>query len=143
MAAPAIGLGAIFGILVGSTYTDIGEVVDIKPPNLTSEVIDTTTLAPTDNYRTSLPGVKDGGEVTILMNFDPATVADAENQTLLKAVLEGSTNGNFRIEFSDGGPNVIFEATVSGFDVGNLTVTTVIPVTFTAKVSGKPTWADS
>ena len=93
MTAPATGLGAIFGLLQGSTYTDSGEVVRIQPPGVTAETIDVTSLTSTDAFREFIKSLKDGGEVTVVMHFDPATVADAENQTLLKTAVEGTASG--------------------------------------------------
>lgn len=143
MAAPTTGLGAIFSLLVGTTYTDIGEVVRIQPPGVTAETIDVTALNPTDAFRVFIKSLKDGGEVTVVMNMDPATVADAEDQTLLKAAVEGTANSTCKIEFADAGPNVIFSGPATGWTPGELTADGLIELTFTLKVSGKPTWADS
>lgn len=143
MTAPATGLGAIFALLQGTLYSDIGEVIRIQPPGVTAETIDVTALNTTDAFREFIKSLKDGGEVTVVMHMDPATVADAENQTLLKAEVEGTANSTARIEFSDGGPNVVFSGPATGWTPGELTADGKIELTFTMKVSGKPTWADS
>lgn len=143
MAAPTTGLGAIFSLQDGTTYNDIGEVISIQPPGVTAETIDTTELNPTDAFRTFIKSLKDGGEVTVVMHMDPATVADAENQSLLKAEVEGTDNSTAKIEFSDAGPNVIFSGPATGWTPGELTADGKIELTFTMKVSGKPIWADS
>ena len=143
MAAPTTGLGASFSLLVGSTYTEIGEVFSISPPGVSAETIDTTGLNPTDAFRTFIKSLKDGGEVTVNMRFDPATVADAEKQTLLKTAVESAANSTAKIAFSDSGPNVVFSGPATGWTPGELTADGLIELTFTMKVSGKPTWADS
>jgi len=143
MTAPRTGLGAIFALLVGSTYTDIGEVIRVQPPGVTADTVDTTGLNPADAHRTFIKTLKDGGEVTLVMHMDPATVADAENQTLLKAEVEGTTNTTGRIEFEDGGANVVFSGPATGWTPGELTAEGLIELTFTLKVSGKPVWADT
>ena len=144
MAAPTKGMGGIFSRYNGVDYDVIGEVVTITPPSPTKETIETTELNPTDGFHTYIGGIKDGGEVSVTLNFDPATVADAENQTLLRADVEGTDDTvQYKIEFASAGPNIVFSAVPTGFEVSEVSVNEKITATFTCKVSGKPTWADS
>ena len=93
---------------------------------------------------TYIGGVKDGGEVSVTLNLDPALAADAENQALLKGDVEGTEDTEqYKIEFASAGPNIVFSAVPTGFEVSELSVTEKITATFTCKISGKPTWADA
>lgn len=144
MAAPTKGLGAIFSRYNGASFDVIGEVVTITPPSSTKETIETTGLNPTDGFNTYIGGIKDGGEVSITLNLDPAIVADAENQALLKGDVEGTADSvQYKIEFASAGPNIVFDAVPTGFEVSELAVNEKITATFNCKVTGKPTWADS
>lgn len=144
MASPTKGMGGIFSRYNGVDYDVIGEVLTITPPNPTKETIETTELNPTDGFHTFIAGVKDGGEVSVMFNFDPALTADAENQALLKGDVEGTDDTvQYKIEFASAGPNIVFNAVATGFEVSELSVNEKITATFTCKVSGKPTWADS
>lgn len=53
-----------------STYTAISEVNSISGPNMSREMIDTTSLDTSGGYRTFIPSFRDGGEVTLACNFD-------------------------------------------------------------------------
>lgn len=144
MAAPTKGMGGIFSRFNGVDYDVIGEVVSITPPSLTKETIETTGLNPTNGFHTYIGGIKDGGEVSVVLNFDPAVAADAENQALLKGDVESTTDTTqYKIEFASAGPNIIFDAVATGFEVSEISVNEKVTATFTCKVSGKPTWADS
>ena len=144
MPAPDKGLGAIFSRYNGTDYDIIGEVVNITPPSVSKEPIETTELNPTDGFNTYIGGIKDGGEVTVELNFDPALTADAENQALLKADVEGSADTEqYKIDFAVGGPNVVFTAVPTGFTPGQIAANEKLTVTFTCKISGRPVWADA
>ena len=139
MAAPDKGLGAIFSRYNGTTYDVIGEVVNITPPSVTKETIETTELNPANGFNTYI-----GGEVSVELNFDPALTADAENQALLKGDVEGTSDTEqYKIEFAAAGANVVFTAVPTGFTPGQIASNEKLTATFTCKVSGQPTWADS
>jgi len=71
------------------------------------------------------------------------TTADANNQGLLKADVEGDTAQTYKIVFATSGPNVIFTAIATGFSVGEMTPDGKLDASFTCQPTGKPTWADS
>jgi hypothetical protein len=53
-----------------STYAAIGEVNSITGPNMSREFIDTTALDTSGGYRTFIPSFRDGGEITLDVNFE-------------------------------------------------------------------------
>lgn len=57
----------------GTSYTTIGQVVDVTGPSISRTAIDTTTRDNTDNYwRTFIRGMKDAGELTFTVMTDTA-----------------------------------------------------------------------
>ncbi len=54
----------------------IAEITSISGPNLTRGTIDVTNLDSTNGYREFIAGFRDGGEVTLSMNFTMATWQD-------------------------------------------------------------------
>lgn len=53
------------------TFTAIANVTDITPPALERETLDVTTHGSPDAWREFIGGLKDGGEVSIDINYDP------------------------------------------------------------------------
>jgi len=64
----------------GTGYSAIGQVHDIKGPNISRGTIDTTDQddASGDGYRTFLPGIPDGGDITFTIGFDPNNTAHTQ-----------------------------------------------------------------
>jgi len=65
------GVGAKFrrwNILTG-VWDSIAQINSITGPGMTRETIDTTSLDTTGGYRTFIGGFRDGGQVSLAMNF--------------------------------------------------------------------------
>lgn len=56
----------------GESFVAISEINSISGPNKTRAVIDVTSLDSTGGYREFIGGFRDGGEVTLEMNFTPS-----------------------------------------------------------------------
>lgn len=74
MASNAIsGVGTSFtrgdDLSSGTAFTAIAEVNSISGPNLSRDTIDVTSLDSTGGFREFIGGFRDGGEVTLEMNF--------------------------------------------------------------------------
>ena len=66
------GIGATFkrsDMATAPAFTAIAEVGDINGPNKSRDTIDVTHLGSTSGYKEFIGGLRDGGEVTIDMNF--------------------------------------------------------------------------
>lgn len=70
------GIGAKFRRLNTSFYEDIAEVVSISGPSMARETIDVTSLDSTDGYREFIGSLRDGGSITLEMNFRRDTYDD-------------------------------------------------------------------
>lgn len=56
-----------------SDWQTIAEIISISGPTMTREFIDVTSLDSTGGYREFIAGFRDGGTVTLNMNFTSAT----------------------------------------------------------------------
>lgn len=118
-------------------FVVVANVSDISGPSRAREAIEVTAHDSPDQYREFVPGLKDGGEVVITINYDPgnsthtALDADFEEQELRAyqvVVLPGETDEH-TWEFSG-----FLTAIGDEFPVDNR-----MERTATFKISGKPT----
>ena len=63
------GIGCRFQKLYSDGWADVAEVMSVDGPNPERDTYDTTTINTDGNYRTFIPGLKDGGEVSMEMNY--------------------------------------------------------------------------
>ncbi len=84
------------------SFTAIAEINTITGPNKSRDTIDVTSLDSASGYREFIGGFRDGGEVTLNMNFTLAGYADMD------ADFELDTLTNFQIVLPDTG-NTTFE----------------------------------
>lgn len=89
------GVGTVLSKKVGAAYTALAEVNDFAGPNLTRKTIDVTSLDTTGGYMEFVAGFRDGGEITMNMNFTKASYG------LLKDDLESDTKQDYRIILPD------------------------------------------
>lgn len=64
------GMSAM-GTLLRRNGVEIAEVTEIGGPSFSAEVLDITHLRSPNMWREKIAGLKDGGEVTLTLNFDP------------------------------------------------------------------------
>lgn len=119
------------------TYADIAQVRAINGPTLSREVVDSTSQDSTGKDREFIAGLRDAGEVTLELLFDP----DNTGHTDLRSDLSVDTLKNYRITFPDATPaTCTFAGLVTRFEPrsphDDLLVASV-----TVKISGAPTWA--
>ena len=53
------------------TWENVAEIMSVEGPSPERDVYDITTIDSTGNYREFIPGLKDGGEVSLEMNYTP------------------------------------------------------------------------
>jgi len=81
-----------------STSTEweaVAEVTSIGGPGMTRESIEVTSLDSVDGYKEFIGGLRDGGSVSLSMNFTRASYA------LMKADFEDNTRQNYKIVLPD------------------------------------------
>lgn len=133
---PNIGHGTLFkrGNADGppETFTTIAGVTSITPPALSKDTVDVTNMQSSDRFREHISGLRDAGEASIEINFDP----DSTEVANLITDYEADSARTYQILF-ESGADWTFEGIVTG-------MTPAIPVddkmtaTVSLKVTGKP-----
>lgn len=133
-----IGFGTIFGIGDGGgpeVFDAVAEVVSITPPAYTMDTVDVTHMLSTERFREFVPGLRDGGEFSMSINYIPG---DATSDALIaKALVD--TVGNYKITWPNS-EEWIFAGVFVGFAPGDVSVDGKVSATVRIKVSGKPEW---
>ena len=134
----AIGYGSIFAHGDGGApevFTPFAEVVSITPPQLVRDTVDATHMASPQKWREFVPGLKDGGEVSLEMNFIPGN----SDWDVLFAAFNDEEVSNWKITF----PNAeawTFAAYCTGVEA-EVPLDDKMSATATFKVSGVPDFA--
>lgn len=116
--------------------TAVGEVTSISPVAITTDAIETTSLD--DDFRTYIPGLSDGGEVTVTGHY----TGDEAGQDALQAAQAAKTTDAYSIVYPAAiGMTWSFNAFITSFSI--LDATNDDPIGFEAvlKITGEPTLA--
>lgn len=114
------------------TFATIGAVRDVVPPALSRDAIESTDNESEDRWHTYIGGMKDGGEFSVEMTFDPGSTETAA----FIADLNTDTAGYYRIVFPDT-TTWGFGALLTGFEP-QAPMADKMVATVTWKISGKP-----
>lgn len=116
-------------------FTALANVTNIGGPGLSRETIDVTSHASPDGWMEFLGGLKDGGEVSADINYDPA------NHDALVDDFEDSAPRNYQIVFPDDATTTWTVALIlTGFEP-EAPYDDKLSASLTFKVNGKPTLA--
>lgn len=127
--------GTIFGIgdgEISESFTPVAEVTNISGPSLSRDSIEVTSHGSTDGYREYIPGLTDGGEVTIDLNWNHTSHDDVWD-----LIDSEENNVNFEVLFPDA-TSFIFSGHATGFEV-TAPIDDKLTASVTFKVSGQPT----
>lgn len=121
------------------------ETADLKIANLTSigeigvesEEIDTTDMDSPDDYKESIAGLKDAGEVPIAGN-----IKDESNVEKMLALAESRSVEKWTVTYPSGA-KWVFNAYVKSFKDGEKTTDGLATFTATLRVSSKPVYTKS
>ena len=138
MASNAVAaVGTKFYRWDGTEWDALAEVTGIEGPNRTRETIDVTNLDSDDGYREFIGSFRDGGTVTLSMNFTRTTFA------LMDTDFESDAPGNYKIVLPDSDETSLeFEGLVTETPL-TINVGDKISANVTIKVSGKPIVSDN
>ena len=116
----------------------VGEVTSISPVAITTDAIETTSLA--DDFRKYIPGLSDGGEVTVTGHY----TGDDAGQDALKASQVAKTTDAYSIVYPTAiGKTWSFNAFVTSFSTLDATNDDPIGFEVVLKISGEPTLDDT
>lgn len=114
-----------------STYVDVAEVTSISVLDVSVDSIDTSSHDSPSQWREFVAGMKDGGELSMEINYDPAL-----HGTIFSAL---GAERNHRITLSDSGAaTVAFAGFISGFSA-DAPYDDKLAATVSIKVSGAVT----
>ena len=126
-----------YGAILKKGATTIAAIRDIGGPSVSLDPLDVTTHDSTAAWREFIAGLKDGGEVSLDLVFDPANAS----QKTLRDDLNARTVNAYSITLTDVAPTVIsFSALVTDFEPA-MGVEDELSATATLKVTGAVTWA--
>lgn len=116
----------------GGSFSAVAELLAVNGPGLARDVIDVTDMDSTEKWREFVAGLKDGGEVTVDVNFDP----NSSHVTDWLADLNTDTPGYYKIVFPDT-TEWGFAALMTGFEPAD-PHDEKMTATVTYKLTGKP-----
>ncbi len=115
----------------GSAYVDVANVTEIGVLDASAETIESTVHGSAGGWRTFIGGLKDGGELSMNINYDPAS-----HGTIFTAL--GEDDVTHEITLTDAGAAVVtFTGVVTGLSVG-APMDDKLTGSVTIKVSGAP-----
>ena len=115
-----------------AVYTPLAEVLSVTPPSINVETVETTHMGSDDGFREYIASLKDGGEVTVNLNYVEASATLL--QTLVLAGVE-----TWRITFP-GSSTFAFSGIPTAFAFDDVVIDSKIAMSLTIKVTGKPTF---
>lgn len=114
------------------TFTEIADPTDISGPGLSRDTIEVTSHGSPNQYKEYVGGLKDGGEVSVDINYQPAL------HDLLVDDLDDDAPRNYELHFPDPDLTVwAFAAVMTGFEP-DAPHDDKLAATVTFQVSGKP-----
>lgn len=128
---------------VGSgTYVAIAEVKSIGGPAQSRDAVDATHMRSDDDHAEYIAGVPDGGEVSLVLNFRPDDVSQAEASGLYNDFQAGTVR-SWRAQWPQfsNTPSLTFAGVVTGYEPSSAT-REILQLAVKIKVSGKVTPAN-
>jgi len=121
-------------------FTTIANVMDISGPSLSLRTAESTHQTSTGGWADYIGTIKDGGQVTFPILFDPVENTHDAGAGLIKDMVD-RTKRNFQIVFPDTANTTwTIPALVTGFEPG-APVDGNLTANVTLKVAGQPTLA--
>jgi hypothetical protein len=120
-------------------FTAIANLGDVDGPSLSRDTIETTSHGSPNKYRTFIPGLRDGGEVTFACDFDPS-LGTHDELTGMVSQFNDDVNHNFRLLYPQSAlEGWAFTGCLTKIGPKN-PVGDKISSDVTIKISGKPVW---
>jgi predicted secreted protein len=116
------------------TFSTVGAVRDITPPKLARDAVETTDMESPERWKEYIGGMKDGGEFSFEMTFDPASAETTAFMTDLNTDLTGYYKFIFP-DLSEWG----CAALMTGFEP-SVPIADKMSATITFRLTGKPGW---
>lgn len=131
----ASGLG--FGVDLLRNGVSIFEVVDLGGPSLSRDAVEKTHHKSPNRWREFIKGLKDGGEISITIQYDPQNATHAYSAGLLADFANDTSNPTYSVVFPDG-TTWTLPGFVTGFEPAP-ELDDMFTADVTIKVAGQPT----
>lgn len=132
------GFGTLFKIGNGATsevFTSIAEVKSIAGPNMSLQLVEATHMESPSGFQEWLPSFKDAGDVSLVLNFLPASTGHKGLTTDFAA----RTKRNFKIVFPNtAGTTWSFSGYISAF-APNASIGDMLSAAVTIRITGAVT----
>jgi len=116
----------------------VGQIVDISGPGLSRDTIETTSRDSTNDWREYIKGLKDAGEISFDIVFDPVLASHAKSTGLLQDLWDDSTIASWIVTFPDPTPTTwTMDGILTKFEV-KAPLDDKLSADVTIKVSGEP-----
>jgi len=119
------------GVTPTEAFATIAKVTNVSGPEIERETYDVTAHDSEDGWREFIGGLKDAGEVSIEINYDPSVHDD------LVADFEDTAPRNYKLVFPGGLGTWALKLILTGFSQ-EAPVDDKLSAELTFKVSGKP-----
>lgn len=116
------------------SYVNIGELIDITPPAMSRDVVESTHYESTDRIKTWISALRDVGEVSGTIQLDAE--ADLDN---LIVDWKSDAARSYRIIWPDGTTQWDFDGLITEVAVG-LPIDDRATCDFTIRIVAKPNW---
>lgn len=116
------------------TFTELANVTSISGPSISRNVYDVTAHDSADSYMEFIGGLKDGGELTFELNWDPTDSTHAD----LFSDLDDLVARDYQLDLPQDIATFEFAGFLTGFEAG-LPVDDKLTASVTYKITGKPT----
>jgi predicted secreted protein len=115
-----------------ASFTALGNVTSVSGPEIERETYDVTAHDSVDGWREFIGGLKDSGEVSVELNYDPT------KHDVMVSDFADTVARDYRLVFPQGKGSWAFKAFLTGFSQ-EAPVDDKLSGEFTFKVTGKPT----
>ena len=128
----------IFGYrsIIATSTGEIAQLTSINGPGVDFGEVDTTTMDSSSNYKTSVPGLGDPGDLTLGLMYDPTA---ASHKILAKAAVNRTTKVFTVYHGTSTGDTDVFSAWVKGIS-REIPMDGMITADMTLHVTGKPNY---
>lgn len=120
------------------TFTNIAEIRDLTPPTISRTTPEVTHRESPGRFQEYIPGIRDGGEVSMTVNWLPANVSHADMRVQLMA---DNVAHNYRMTFpSTPASTCTFKAIVTSLSPA-AGIDEALSASLTFKITGQPVFA--
>ena len=135
------GVELEFDLAGGTSWTTLGQVRNVGGPALSRDSVESTHHASPSYWREFLKGLKDGGEVSLEVVYDPADSSHNDANGILGDFSDDTTIPAWRLTFPDSGSTSwTFDGFLTGFEP-DIPFDDLMMTAVTIKVTGQPTLA--